>query len=55
MVIDENTFEDIIEQAFWEFDSLTKNKEFRFESHRDLFKRACREAKNKVILDEENL
>lgn len=44
MVIDNNKFEDLIEYAYWEFNALMKNKEFRFYSERDKFKMALRAA-----------
>lgn len=47
MVINQ-TFEDFIEQAYWEFDALVKNKEYRHYSERDKFKMAARAALNKV-------
>ena len=48
-MIDEAKFEDIIEQAFWEFDALKNSVEFVGRTTRDIFKIALRRAKNKLL------
>lgn len=55
MVIAETTFEDIIDEAYWNYCNLKVDKEYRMHSDKELFKIALRKAKNKEVNYERNL
>lgn len=55
MVISETTFEDVIDEAYWNYCNLKVNKEYSMYSDKELFKIALRTARNKEVKYERDL